>query len=171
MNSPGACRYMAGRCLTAALALATEGDDVEAVAYDGAALGFAFRADELEYDARGGMTLRQAIVRAADRLGRNEYAEPYVNIATTFDDAALLPPDPINPVDPAPRLTEIVTLDEHFAPRIVPDEEVAARGALAILIHEALDSGGLTIVRADLSGETDVHGTTWDEPQGGEDGS
>jgi hypothetical protein len=54
------CRDMASRCAVAAMRHQHEGNDDDATRLDGSALGFAFRADELEYDARGGMTVRQA---------------------------------------------------------------------------------------------------------------
>lgn len=62
---PAGCRAVAVWCLTQAHHERRDGDLETAAAYDGNALGFTFRADELEYDARGGMTLRQAAERRA----------------------------------------------------------------------------------------------------------
>jgi hypothetical protein len=59
------CRDLADRCRAAADRYRYGGHATSAASLDGAALGFAFRAAELEYDARGGMTARQALGRAA----------------------------------------------------------------------------------------------------------
>lgn len=66
---PGACRHLAVMCRVAAHNLRVGGYDLEATAYDGSALGFTFRASELEYDARGGMTMRQALAHSVATWG------------------------------------------------------------------------------------------------------
>jgi hypothetical protein len=70
MGSPAARRDLASRCRANAYLLRREGYEHDAAAYDGAAHGFDFRAAELEYDARGGMTLRQALERLTAKFGR-----------------------------------------------------------------------------------------------------
>ena len=87
MDSPAACRAVAVWCRTAAHNSRRGGYEHDAAAYDGSALGFAFRAAELEYDARGGMTLRKALARAASSSERGAYSQPHAGVSFVLDEA------------------------------------------------------------------------------------